>query len=726
MWFVVLLFLILYIPNLPPGLTGYDFSDMLITIAHIGGIGPAPGYPVYLKLLGVFTHLGIGSSIAFRAHLFTAILSSLTLGFVYRTVWLIIQQVYQTGTIIRPIINPVIDRWTISLTTTILLGTSYTYWLYSLTTNPYIFTALLAIASLFTSLLLLQQTKPKLTTITILGVLIGIGLQHHHSFALLLPAFISLFIIIRSKLNLVNIITLALTLVISFSVAQSLVSQPSDAPYSWSPQSISQRLNHYWADQYTLTNPNSTAQYQLINPHPNIEVALDTLPVYVRHTTTSFSVIVVLIILIGFFSIFKQRKSYAIPLSLAFICAGPLYASLMIITSDILQQSLVIQQYLLGYTLIPLILAPGLYATLDRIQNITTILTPKKLISTGLITFILACLILWPLFSHYQTTSLKHHILVDQTYAQILDQIEPNSVVFCFNDVSCGILLYAQQIQGKNPQATIIGYPYQIFKSQIKSDHYGYLYPENPMRMFEFITWNLQNKPIYVVDLNQQYYHMLSLDEGFFFYIPQGIYGQITRVMPDDIPQYPLDDLTYLQSHPLPPADKARIWLASNLISSHAINASILIKSNQRERAREELNQTSNAYIKFGDDKAFETKRNSIELGTPSQRFTPGQGPLPAPKFIDLIKQWQDNHRYLVAHKVAIGAIATYPQNPALHVIAGQTFQQLDQLDSARHQYQYALQLDPNNTEAQNLLDLLDTPPTEDQTSTATDSAINL
>ena len=128
--FIVASFLFLYVITLAPGVLTADNAEFQLIATNLGVAHP-PGFPLYTLLAHLATWLPFGASPAYRINLFSAITSTLTLVFVYLTVWRLSK-----------------SRWG-TITAVITLGTAATFWAQATTANIRSLTALFAAMSIY-------------------------------------------------------------------------------------------------------------------------------------------------------------------------------------------------------------------------------------------------------------------------------------------------------------------------------------------------------------------------------------------------------------------------------------------------------------------------------------------------------------------------------------------------------------------------------------------------
>jgi 4-amino-4-deoxy-L-arabinose transferase-like glycosyltransferase len=162
--------LVVYLMTLAPSVVALDSAELTVAATTLG-ITRATGYPLYTLLGHAITLVPVGDH-AFRLNLFSALAGALTV--------MLAERVMQKLSI-RPI--P-------ALAAAGLLAFAPYFWSLSIVAEVYTLNTALIGASLLAALHWVEQ--PTLPRLALLGLLAGLGLSHHGSFALALPGVILL------------------------------------------------------------------------------------------------------------------------------------------------------------------------------------------------------------------------------------------------------------------------------------------------------------------------------------------------------------------------------------------------------------------------------------------------------------------------------------------------------------------------------------------------------
>ncbi len=164
---------LLYLGTLAPDILPADNGEFQLAAANLGVAHP-PGFPLYTVLAHLFTRLPFGDSPAYRANLFAAVTSTLTLAAVYAAVYVVSK------------------RTLASAAAVMALATATTFWAQATTANIRSMTALFAALILLTAILFYRETRQKFSGaqnnhadryLILLALALALGVTHHASLA---------------------------------------------------------------------------------------------------------------------------------------------------------------------------------------------------------------------------------------------------------------------------------------------------------------------------------------------------------------------------------------------------------------------------------------------------------------------------------------------------------------------------------------------------------------
>lgn len=709
MLLIGIIFFFLYLSTAPITNIGYADSDELLAVAYHLGVAHPPGYPLYVLLLGIFTHLPIPGTVAFKGHLLSVVLSSISISIIYLSCFILSQKILAKNE--KPLIDKSTDPFFISFISTTLLGISFLYWIYSTIAEVF------ALNNLYTAILLFQITrifldsKPTSKQWWLLAITFGLGLGHHQTYILLAPSVLALMWFKKKFLNIHTLIRMTAFGLITFLVPFLLlpIFNANNAPVSWEIAANSSGLTkHIFRQQFTGVVPESGKQVNAYLPEINIEQIIDILPTYSKNTLIFFGLGAIIAAVIGIKALYDYDKQLTIIYLAGFIIAGPIFAGILGWPTEVGFQANAQRLTIMAYLYFPLFLTPGWILILTRVKKALTILFSKPRYSLGIMILLPISIIAFRIYTQYPNAYLRDFTAVSNMYSKMMDEFKPDAIVGCFSDPSCFALLYEQSVNNNRPDITLIPRAHPLVDRRLDAqDLEGFDYPGDPFRTFDILTWNLDEHPTYLVDISEFYFNLLGLDAGFLFYVPHGYYGELTKSMPDQFPPADFTTAEALLNTNIPTYDRMRLTFLGSIARVHRFNSVMAINSGFRDRARDELNIAANIQEKLaqilGTTTTFGQQRELIESAQPNERFLPGSEQLPLEEFFSLIEQWETLERQdskQIAHKLAVGAIAVYPEDINARLKVAQTFEELGDTVSAQTEYENVLKLDPENEDA--------------------------
>jgi tetratricopeptide (TPR) repeat protein len=277
-----------------------------------------------------------------------------------------------------------------------------------------------------------------------------------------------------------------------------------------------------------------------------------------------------------------------------------------------------------------------------------------------------------------------------------------NAIIACFNLMSCQGLIFAQQSEGERPDITIVPYDYLPSVRFLKADLVGIGYNNYPWVLYDIITWNIKNRPIYVVNLPNNYYDFLGIDFGFMHYVPMEYFGQLTQKIPLVLPQNNYQMTQGLITQKLPDWDMMRQTVKVNVAKDHIFNASIWFKMGQRNLAYQEMNLATNLFYGFEENerKQITQIREMVERTSPNNFFKLGYGVEKTAFIIDQSNELYKEGLSKRALQIAQGAVTVDPTNIKARINWADIMESVGATDSAILEYNNVLKLEPTNKEA--------------------------
>ncbi len=172
-WIWVLLFaglLSLYGLTLTPGVLGGDVGELQF-VPYILSLAHPTGTPFYCLLGKLWTFLPLGSSVAWRMNLLSAVLASLAIVVVFQTIYEL------TG------------RWLPALVAALSLALGAVFWEQAIMADKYAFNALLVALVLYLALRWGRTRSP--LALNALVLTYGLSLTHHRTMALFAPTLLA-------------------------------------------------------------------------------------------------------------------------------------------------------------------------------------------------------------------------------------------------------------------------------------------------------------------------------------------------------------------------------------------------------------------------------------------------------------------------------------------------------------------------------------------------------
>jgi hypothetical protein len=710
-WAILLtvLFGVLYFLTMPKVNVGYPGSPEILLTAYEGGFYRSPGHPLYLALLRFFVSLPIaGFSLAAKGHLLSVILSSFTIYLSFYNFWELFKVFKRTKSFTT---EPLL----ISLVSTLSLGLIPFFFLYSHIADTPAFTCLILAIFMNRYIAILnspQAPKKSLRLWLPLTFIIGLGLAHLQILLFLLPAVI--YLIYQKKRQFSTLLSLLAIAFLIFGFALPyIVSYQThnwQSAFSWPVTFTYEGFKQYLIQGDFQANQGLQAYFSNgLNINTTYSQIWLSFTRYLYYLLDAAGWWLLPVLALAIFSGLKYHQKKWLSLSVVFISLSVLPALYYTWPNDWADQAILTKIYLPGFTLIPYVLYLGWQELFSRLNHFFNVLVSPKVYS-WIIIVVLSIILSLSALKGYHFADLSSYTLVSDRYQAILNQAKKNALITCFSDVSCFSLQYEQKINHLRPDITLVtlAYPYTPNLSKTP-DLKGFEYNSNPYQLLDIISWNLDKRPVYVVELSEYYNQSLGFDFPYFFYLPQGYMGELSRKVPANIPE-----VSETVSDPWLKVttqfnDPTRLFHKSMPARDHIYNALWYNRMGFRDIMLQEMNQAAEIYFQFSaeDKKMFTGMRNSVE----QNRFDPRYKPLsvlPKVKSLlnslpEMLKQNQNTR----AFKTALAATYIEPTNVAAHLALAQIFEKMGDNNFAIQEYRNVLRLDKNQTEAKTRIELL-------------------
>ena len=390
---------------------GGDAGDLAAAIKTIG-IAHPPGYPLY-TLLGIILNSIIPlGTLAWRVGLVSSLSSLVALIYLYKVLFILTKKIY------------------ISFISVLTLAFLYPIWLYSIVAEVF------ALNNLFLILLLYFGVKyrenRKIQDLYILSLVLGLSLSHHHIIVFTLPSLILLLYPLRTTIKLRNIfIMLILLLVGLLPYLYIIIASFSNPSLNWmgGPTAI-----NFW-NVITRVGYGTFTAGKFIAYEPGLR--LYSIVGFLDFVYKDFRVLGIILILFGFYWMFKKRKDYfffftsllASYLFFLFYASFPLTENFMVATFERFIQPL--------YFILSFFVAYGLIYFAQLIEKLI-----KRIVSYRhqvLVTnLFLGMLIIYPvgliILNYPKISILKNDFTAENLGRDILNTVEDNAVLIISSD----------------------------------------------------------------------------------------------------------------------------------------------------------------------------------------------------------------------------------------------------------------------------------------------------
>lgn len=559
---VSLLFYVLTIGKYNPG---YADSDELITTGFLLGAAHPPGYPVMVMLVKLSSYFPFGS-IAFRANLMNMLISIGTLIFVYLIGIKLLNQIPLTPDFVKSKNddkkNESSDIWIrvmVSGFGSLFLGFSFLYWLYSIVIEVFALHNLLAVMTIWLSLKWKENinqgnklSKNEMNWFIATCFFAGFGASNVQSFILLYPGLFLIFITSnwkneRWKLYLPSKLIIAFTSIFSGFIIPNLILlllNANKASMSWFfPQSLNGLINHIKRQDYSGFQIERNQTYSAyIGSKIPIDHYISNIPYYFNYFLGHYLYIGVIIGIFGMFFLWQKNRNTLAIFSTFYIFFGlfiGLYLGFPKYTPGDLEYRLgtgiAQRQGLLGEVIWVFFVMIGVWGIIYFTSRIL-----KKQIGKYLILMILIIFVGTTIAINFNKVNQRNNTIAHDYAIDVLESLEPNSVITCSADFSCFSLLYVSNVEKVRPDVTVLTrnpkYQQYFLKSNPKFKGNDYL--ENPYYYTDLITWNVNERPTYITDAEEYYIKYIGFESDPFYLIPAKYAFKVVKKIPLDINVY--------------------------------------------------------------------------------------------------------------------------------------------------------------------------------------------
>lgn len=522
--------------------TGYADSDELIITSYFHSVSHPPGFPLFTSLGHLFFILFSPlANPAVISQIITALYHTLTL-------FLIFLSTKRLTTFFMPH-RSTNTHIILALIGTASLAFSYDFWLYATIYEVTALTALLGALTLTSALYWLTQSNPHSWSFYATWASAGLLLSHYHLAIILFPGLL-LALINKYKQEHISfsqtvrpIFLGVAVLIIVFLVSNSLLFiQNQPHPISWNfDNTISGWWHHIVRRDYTGIDLETNTEFESAFPLlvPIDSYSLKSITDYLIHLTQSFTLLPIILALIGSIIIIKHNKQQLGFILIMFLFSGPILAAYMRTSSIQFQPQLytgiAFRQFFLSYLFIPLLIPLGINA-------VSQITKQKQTVQQYLIPLIATTILVSQLSSNSSLVRNKSDRLQASTLAMSrLNQAADNAVIICTTDLDCYTLFYYHYILASRPDLTVISHvpAYNNHYLSTRPEIIPFLVPQNPEYLTLLLTGNLNKRPIYVTGGINFYSEFFGWENGPLYMHPDGVLIQLSTTLPKpfNVPQ---------------------------------------------------------------------------------------------------------------------------------------------------------------------------------------------
>ncbi len=660
-------YFIVYITTIPSVNVGYADSDGFLATGNNLGLMQPPGYPLEIIILHIFKFLPIPINPTFKMNLSSAVLSTLTIFLIYQTLWIINNKLLEQFNLSKYFLN----KLNIKILTTVIsifavsaLGSNFLFWQYSIIAEKYALNNLFSSIILFIGIKILIDKKDNFKKyLSILLLIFGLSLLHHQTIILYSPAILYLVYTNRKKFiknipyfSANFIVGLIIGILALFYVNNHIsnISWHFDANVNGFIYQIL-RLENSASGIVDTTGQNRNLY--LINP--NINEIFNKIPELIILFISHFGIISSLIFIIGLISFYFYNKRISIYSYIIFFFTTffiPIYLKWPNTNQG---QALIMRMFLLGYIIVPIFIDIGI---------ISIILYLKRKINKNLLIYIIVTLLsitILKLKNTYPKVNLKNFYFNHHLYSKILNSLQPNAMIMCDSDTSCFSLIYLQEVENIRSDVIVLTIAYPMIEDRLNKfpDLHGFNYPDNPFLLMDYISWNIDKRPVYATDLHTTHRNMLGMQYGFLKYIPMGLYGKIEKG--DNLSEGQSKNFHYFTDKEHPKIDKMKLYFIENIAQQYALNARSFKRLNDNQKANEQYKLAKNIAPRIGKkfSKWLDDFGKEINTITGYQEIIPGNNNPTNEQIYEEININIELNRPDKAFFSAIGPVLTDPRN---------------------------------------------------------------
>lgn len=308
------------------------------------------------------------------------------------------------------------------------------------------------------------------------------------------------------------------------------------------------------------------------------------------------------------------------------------------------------------------------------------------------------------IYKNYPQVDLSHYDFVSRFHQQILESLPKDSVLACFTDISCFALSYKQEVENIRQDILIIPPQYNLLRNKLSKieNLKGFDYAIGDFLTLDYLTWNIDKRRVFVLDLDQEYVKYLGFNYGFTYYIPYGYLGELTREIPQNLPPQRYDFSQELKDGFNPDLDLMRKFIKVIIPRIHFMNAQQYIYLGYRDIARKQLNYASDLLHQLPevDRKDLEGRRDSLENLSPLINYKPESKVQSVTELINTADKYFESGRIDKAYIGALGSITIDPLSEEGRLRLAKSYELMGDFEWALIEYKHVLKYYPQNSEA--------------------------
>ena len=499
---VALAVLGIYVATLNPTVPTGD-SGELISAAYVGGVAHPPGYPVYTMLGWVATHLWPGSP-AVIMNFLSALFQAATVGLI--------------GILTARLIDPEWPRPTdrdagvAGLAAAVSLALSTAFWAYALVAEVFALNDLIA-AGLLLLAIEWCRDRSKVWALWLLGLLSGLGAAHQQTIVLLGPGLALLLIAgvredaARARGRKRKDRKPRLVKASHFVVGASLI-VVGLLTYLWLPIAAANDPVVNFDDPETFDrfrNVVSRGPYGSFSLIPGGERGSigENISLYGEYLIRSFTVVGVALAIAGSVWFWRNRRTEAQALTLAWFFAGPtfvVFAAVPLV--DPITEGIVERFYILSSVVMAVAVGAGVYAVLEWLRGSRW---DTRALSTAALAIVMVLAGTLAAFRWSHVDQSDNRIV--ETYGRdILSDLEPGSILLTRGDHNYTSLVYTQFVDGFRDDVVLLDLELLTLDSYLaeqRERHPQVVFPFSRYtrasdELAQFIAANDPQVPVYV------------------------------------------------------------------------------------------------------------------------------------------------------------------------------------------------------------------------------------